>query len=252
MVPQKSLYNMNFANKIKTMNATFISNSKYTQNLLQSWQVNSQVIYPFIGDEFLQNYSEKKEKQILVVGRFFKQLHAKRQDLAIKWFKTFQKENKLKDYKLILAGNVKEEDKTYFDELQEMALGDKSITLYPNCSFSELLTLYKKSEIYWHMTGIDIDEKNFPEKVEHLGITPLEAMASGCIVFGYNAGGLKELITDGSNGYLFSNEKELITKFEHIISNPEQKKQIRESAFTFVKEQFNYSVFAKRVKKIML
>ncbi len=252
MVPQKSLYNMNFANKIKTMNATFISNSQFTEQLLQSWSVNSEVIYPFIGEEFLQNFSEKKEKKILVVGRFFKQLHAKRQDVAIDWFKTFQKENKLKDYKLILAGNVKDEDKAYFDELKHMAQDNKNIEFYPNCSFEELLKLYKKSEIYWHMTGIDIDENTHPEKVEHLGITPLEAMASGCIVFGFKAGGLKEIIIDNTNGYLFSNAEELYTKIEQIILNDELRKQIRSSAFKYVKEQFNYSVFTKRVKEIML
>ncbi len=102
------------------------------------------------------------------------------------------------------------------------------------------------------MTGIDIDENTHPEKVEHLGITPLEAMASGCIVFGFKAGGLKEIIIDNTNGYLFSNAEELYTKIEQIILNDELRKQIRSSAFKYVKEQFNYSVFTKRVKEIML
>lgn len=252
MVPQKSLYNMTFANKIKTMNATFISNSKYTQKLLESWQVHSEVIYPFISEDFFQNYSDKKEKNILVVGRFFQQLHSKRQDIAIKWFTQFQKDGKFTDYKLVLAGSIKDEDKAYYEELQQLAKENKNIQFNPNCSFDELLKLYKKADIYWHMTGFDIDEKKYPEKVEHLGITPLEAMASGCIVFGYNAGGLKELITDNSNGYLFSDEKEILKKMEHIIDNAELKNTIRTKALDFVKNQFNYSIFKKRVTEILL
>src|SRR5690606_27468423 len=160
-----------------------------------SWHVKSEVIYPYISNEFFQNFSEKKQKYILVVGRFFTQLHAKRQDLAIEWFLELQKLNKCTDYKLQLVGSVKDADKPYYDKLQQMAKGNENIEFYPNVSFKELLQLYKNAEIYWHMTGIDVDEKKYPEKVEHLGITPLEAMASGCIVFAYNAGGLKELIT---------------------------------------------------------
>lgn len=243
---------MTFANKVKTMNATFIANSKYTQQLLESWSVNSKVIYPFISEEFFENYSEKKEKNILVVGRFFKQLHSKRQDIAINWFNKFQKEGKLNGYNLILAGSVKDEDKKYYDELQQMSKENKNIQFNPNCSFNELLKLYKNAEMYWHMTGFDIDEKINPEKVEHLGITPLEAMASGCIVFGYNAGGLKELITDNENGFLFSDSEEIYDKMQDVMNNEELKNQIRTRALHFVKSQFNYSVFKKRVKEILL
>lgn len=252
MVPQKSLYNMSAVNKLKTLNSTFIANSHYTQKWLQKWGVKAQVVYPFISDEFFANYSEKKEKIILVVGRFFKQLHAKRQDVAIQWFQHFQKEKLFSDYKLIVAGNVKEEDNDYYKELTQLAGDNSRIEFKPNISFSELLKLYKTAEIYWHMAGIDIDTSKNPEKVEHLGITPLEAMASGCIVLGYNAGGLQELITDGKTGFLFKSQRELANKMNEIINNKEKLQQIRTEAFSFVKENFNYSAFSNRVTEIFL
>ena len=61
-----------------------------------------------------------------------------------------------------------------------------NIEFKTNISFEELLSLYKKSEYYWHMAGIDVNEEKNPERVEHLGITPLEAMAGGAIVFAYD------------------------------------------------------------------
>ncbi|HRN69593.1 MAG TPA: glycosyltransferase family 4 protein [Candidatus Woesebacteria bacterium] len=248
MVPQRSLYNMTALNKLKTVNSTFISNSIYTQQLLSSWHVKSKVVYPFISEEFFQNYSEKKQKKILVVGRFFTQLHAKRQDLAIEWFIELQKKNLFTDYKLQLVGNIKNEDNRYYEKLQKLAKGNKNIEFYPNVSFKELLQLYKHAEIYWHMTGIGINEQKNPEKVEHLGITPLEAMASGCVVFAYNAGGLKELIIDGKNGYLFSNQEDLFTKMQHLSHT----NVIQKNAYNFVEHKFDYAVFAKRVKEILL
>lgn len=252
MVPQKSLYNMSAINKLKTMNVNFISNSQYTQGWLRKWGVSSEVIYPYISQEFLNNYSQNKEKKILVVGRFFKQLHAKRQDLAISWFNTFQSEGKFKDYKLILAGSLKDEDQDYYHELQQMAHNNNAIEFYPNCSFDELLKLYNKSEIYWHMTGIDVDIKNHPEKVEHLGITPLEAMASGCLVFGYNAGGLQEIIKNDTTGYLFNSQANLLHKMEDILSDSKKKVLVQNAAQNYVKKTFDYSIFKERVKEVML
>lgn len=252
MVPQKSLYNMSAINKLKTMNSVFIANSKYTQKMLKNWHIDAELLYPYISEEFLRNFSTTKKKQILVVGRFFKQLHSKRQDIAIKWFNEFSQLNEFKSYKLILAGSLKDEDNLYFKELQELAIDNKQIIFKPNISFSELLSLYNESEIYWHTAGYEIDENKFPEKVEHLGITPLEAMASGCLVFAYKAGGLKEIIQDGKNGFLFSNKNDLLKNMQSIMKDEKKTKEIQLNAKEFVKNNFDYSVFTQQVKKTLL
>ncbi len=252
MVPKKDLYNMNMINKIKTANVQFISNSHFTNQLLSSWDINAQVVYPYIQEEFLQNFSEKKEKIILVVGRFFNHLHAKRQDLAIQWFTHFQKDNKdIGKYKLILAGSVKNEDQKYFKELQDLAKGNNAIEFQPNILFDDLLKLYKRADMYWHLAGYDVNIEENPENVEHLGITPLEAMASGCLVFGYNAGGLKELIQDGKNGYLFSSKEELFSKIGIALYDEINNQIIRKQAAEFVKDTFSYEVFKTRVKEVI-
>jgi glycosyltransferase involved in cell wall biosynthesis len=253
MVPQKNLYTRSLINKIKTGNYEFISNSMYTAKWLKKWGVNSTVIYPYIQKEFFNNFATNKEKIILSVGRFFKHLHSKRQDMAIEYFLELQKTNEqFKDYKLILAGNLKTEDQEYFDELKTLANNNPNIEFKTNCSFDDLLVLYNKSQYYWHMAGIDVNENQTPEKVEHLGITPLEAMASGCIVMAYSAGGLKEIIKHDETGYLYLSKEQLLRNMQNTFENKEKQLEISKNAHDYVKNTFSYDIFKHRVEEIIL
>ncbi len=249
MVPQQDLYRMTALNQLKTANFQFIANSEFTRSWLSRWGINASVIYPYLSQEYVNESSSKKQKIILSVGRFFRQLHAKRQDIAIKWFQKLQQNDEYKDYELHLAGSVKDEDKTYFQELQKMAEHNKQIQFHPNISFSKLNSLYDKAEFYWHFAGFEVDEKTTPEKTEHLGITPLEAMAKKCITYAYRAGGPKEIIKDGKTGFLFSSMEELFDKMK--ISQAKKEQIIRE-ARSFVREHFTYTHFKKRVENIII
>lgn len=255
MVPKKEMYPLGFINKLRTWNYQFITNSQFTQEWLKNWGMSSQVIYPFLDNRFidLEIKNLKKDKIILTVGRFFKHLHAKRQDIMIDLFKMIkQKQTLFKDFKLILAGGLKQEDNRYFEGLRKIIGDDSSIVLKPNISYQELFDLYKKSLIYWHFTGFGIDEKKHPELVEHLGIAPLEAMASGCLTFCFNAGGPKKLIKDGQNGFLFNNKKELIKKTVSMLENNRLQEEVKNNAKCFSLKNFSYHVFKQRVKKVIL
>jgi glycosyltransferase involved in cell wall biosynthesis len=254
MVPKKDLYQMTFLNRLKTLKFKFITNSCFTHLWLKKWGIENDYIYPYISDEFLSlDLKElQKEKVILSVGRFFKHLHAKRQETVINMFKKIKHNNPLfKDFKLILAGGLKDEDKGYFNQLKKTIGTDRSIILKPNLNFNELYKLYKLSSFYWHFTGFGVDEDEHPESVEHLGITPLEAMADGCLTFCYKAGGPKELIKDGENGFLFSDEKELMKKMCLVVENSNLRYKIISNGQKYVSENFNYQVFKKRVKEVL-
>jgi glycosyltransferase involved in cell wall biosynthesis len=254
MVPNPALYKMSFMNKLKTRNQKFISNSQYTKNLLEKYGIQSDYIYPYLENTFLNIdvASLKKEKIILSVGRFFKHLHSKRQDAAIKFFQKLKKENELlKDFKLILAGGLLKQDEEYFRELEQLRNDDEDIILKPNIPFIQLLQLYEKSLIYLHCAGYEVDENKNPDLVEHLGITPLEAMCAGCIDICYRAGGLKEIIKDGENGFLFSNYEELNKKMSEVLTMKDSD-TIQKNAKKYIKETFSYPVFKTRVKEVVL
>jgi len=254
MVPDKKLYNMNLVNKAKTANALFIANSIFTNNWLEKWGLHSTVIHPYVAEEFIDTPARHpKEKIILSVGRFFPHLHSKRQDIAIKWFSKLKKQYLIfKDYSLHLAGSATQEDKEYLKELRLLSAHDKSIVFHENIAYEKLVFLYQSARYYWHFAGIGIDENIHPEKTEHLGITPLEAMASACVTFAYKAGGPKELIFNGRNGYLFEDQKQLFFLMEQVHQNPQQQNIIKATAQKFVRDNFSYEVFANRVKEILL
>ena len=102
------------------------------------------------------------------------------------------------------------------------------------------------------MTGIDADTQKHPEKAEHLGITPLEAMAAGAIVCGYSACGIPELVTHGQNGFLFTAKDELMDIMISSEKNIKKQNIIRSNAHDFIKNNFSYEVFTKRVAEVIL
>lgn len=254
MVPDPKLYQMNLMNQFKTGSYQFVCNSQFTQLFLQQWGMNASVIYPSIDQRFftigLQNLS--KQPIILSVGRFFKHLHSKKQDLMITTFRKMKQQiPDLKKYRLVLAGSVNPQDEAYIDELKKLIGADEQIQLVTNSSFSELLQLYKQAEFFWHFAGYGIDDRKMPEKVEHLGITPLEAMAAGCITFCANAGGPKEIIQSGKNGFLFNTVDQLSDQMKQVISNPQTKKSMQENATNFVATHFRYEALQKRVWEVL-
>lgn len=254
MVPDKKLYPQSFLQKFKTLKSIFISNSHFTQHWLNQWSIKSEVIYPFVVEKTAKNSNFiQKDKIILSVGRFFKQLHSKRQSNLINLFNELNRKNPLfKDFKLILVGGLKEEDKDYFNELQHMSRTNPNILLTANISYQKLHELYKKSFFYVHMTGFGTDENTHPEQTEHLGITPLEAMSYGCVTFCYNAGGPKEFIQDGSNGFLFNSESELTKKMSIVLEDLSLQRAIAKNAIQFVTEHFSYEIFKKKVEEAIL
>ena len=255
MVPDKKLYKNSLINKLKTSDYRFITNSIFTKSLLKKWAINSDVIYPCINKDFidLKVNNLKKENIILSIGRFYSHLHSKKQSILINLFNNLKQVNPLfNNFQLIIAGGLKEEDKTYFSKLKTEVKNNPYIFLKSNVSYDELLSLYRKSLIYIHMTGYGVDENKDSEQVEHLGIAPLEAMASGCLTFCFNAGGPKEIITDGKTGFLFNTQEELIKKLLFTVPNLSLQTRVRKSAKQYVQDNFNYEVFKKRVKEVIL
>lgn len=247
MVPNKKLYNLTPLNAVKTANALFIANSHFTASWLHKWGISSRVIYPFVSQEFFQDIPPKKKLLILTVGRFFKHLHAKKHTDLIKTFLRFHAHHS--EYSLILAGGVKEEDINYVQELKA-EFPETYIQFKTNIPFTELRELYKDASLYWHFTGFGIDAHTYPEQVEHLGMTPLEAMASRTVPFCYNAGGPRELIENGKNGFLFNNEEELLSQTNHFLNNPPLQHKMQEAAYHFALKSFHFDTFTSHVKKI--
>ena len=187
----------------------FVCNSRFTKRFIdREYGVNSQVIYPPVDVSQFQR--GKKEKLILSVGRFSQLMQAKRQDVLIKAFKKMVDEG-LKGWRLILVGGVDVGGKEYFGQLKKQASG-YPIELWANIGFDQLKEWYAKARLFWYAAGYGVDGEKEPEKIEHFGMTTVEAMAAGCIPLVYPAGGVKEVIKEGENGFFWWTTKELREK----------------------------------------
>ncbi len=224
------------------------TNSEFTKHSIEKyWQVKvNKVINPMVDlDSFTKK--TKKEKVILHVGRFFKQLHAKRQDILLSIFKKLSDEHQreMKDWKLQFVGSV--EDQDYFDELQKSAK-NYSVDFFTTASRAEVIAQYQKAAIYWHATGFEVDEEKQPEKVEHFGITTIEAMAAATVPLVIAKGGQREVLGDLYEELHWDTPEECASKTLALITNQKKYQKLQEQvvaqAANFAATEFSKKVTA--------
>jgi len=207
-----------------------VANANFTKRQVEkNWHIKIDYVHwgAVNGRDFIPG---KKENIILHVGRFFTGLHCKRQDVIVDTFKKMADEG-LGDWKLVLVGSVDpgEDNAKYANKVKQSARGYPIIVEH-NLPFKQLQDWYAKSKIYWHATGFDLDENEFPEKMEHLGLTTVEAMCAGCVPVVINKGGQPEIVTDGKNGLLWNTQGELIEKTLNVIKNDLLRSKLSSSA----------------------
>jgi glycosyltransferase involved in cell wall biosynthesis len=181
-----------------------------------------------------------KEKIILSVGRFFQGLHSKRQDILLQAFRVISMN--APGWKLVLAGGRGDDEGSlrFFEQLQAQS-SSLPVELRPNIPKNELDDLYERASFYWHAAGFEAPAVA-PERMEHFGITTVEAMSAGCIPFVYKAGGQLEIIEEGTDGVFWETEGELIDKTLKAIDLGLTMDSISEAAVSkshkFSKENF--------------
>lgn len=246
--PFKGVGGRSLLNKMKFFRIEkCICNSEFTKKVIdEEYGVSSVVLYPPV--DTLEFKPKKKEDVILYVGRFSRLTQAKRQDLLIKAFKKLYNKG-FDGYRLILAGGTEVGVGDYTGKLRKLAR-TYPVTIIENPDFKELKKLYASSRIFWSAAGFGVDEFKEPIKVEHFGITLVEAMASGLVAFAYSAGGPREIIENGKNGFLWGKEKDLIKKTAEIIKDLKLAKKISSEAVK-KSQEFSYSSFNENVIRIL-
>lgn len=223
-----------------------IYNSRFTQdNSKNHWPLKSEVIYPPVDVDKIRPLAKKQ--YILSVGRFFGYLKDKKHGLLIETFKKLYRDKRLKGWSLHLVGSASDGDKPYIEQLKRVAK-NLPINFYPNLGYDELVMLYGESSIYWHAAGYGEED---PTKMEHFGISTVEAMAGGCVPVVIGKGGQVEIVEHGKSGFLWNSLNELeeftlkLIKSADLWENLSKEAKIRAESFSkekFTKEILRHSL----------
>lgn len=240
---------LDFKTKLKLKKYNWvIVNSNFTKEYIdKSFNVVSKVIYPPVDIKSIN--PGIKEKVIVSVGRFSAhQLHPKKQEILIEVFKEIYK--KAPDWKLVLAGQAKKDDQKYLRALRKSARGF-AIKIMDNMPVENLRKLYATSSIYWHATGFGENEVKNPERMEHFGISTVEAQAAGAVPVVIAKGGQKEIVIDGKNGRLWETKSQLYETTLELISDQQKLHKLSGEAVKNSK-RFSQELFFKEYEQILL
>lgn len=219
-----------------------ICNSYFTKTYIDKiFGINSKVIYP--PASIIGRGSVRKINMILTVGRFGRLPEGnnfKKQDLIIKAFKEMVNDG-LKRWDLTLVISIRNEDKKQLKVLKNLARG-YPIRILENPKNDVLWNLYQKAKIYWHAAGFGEDVNKHPERAEHFGISTVEAMGAGAVPVVINAGGQREIVDDGENGFLWNELGTLKKKTLLLIDDKKKLETLSNNAQVkagiFSKERF--------------
>ena len=142
-IPLILLKKEKFIDRLKLKNWQVNTNSKFTKRVIEkNWHTRINLVhYPLVKFDEFERANRKKEKIILSVGRFFKQLHSKRQDVLVAAFKKMVDLHPklMNGWRLVLVGTP--EDEHYFAEVKKMAQGYK-IEFQEQVKRRQLVRLY--------------------------------------------------------------------------------------------------------------
>lgn len=244
--PVDSLSTKDVVSRLKLVNTSVIvCYSEYVKKfLLNTYSLPVKVLYPAVPKI---HAPENKENIILSVGRFTKGNNAKNQRMLIHFFK----QNKLhfQKWKLILAGSYLPDDESFVKSLKKDA-GNFPVEFHTNISYAQLSRLYGKAKIYWHAAGYGKNLEKNPQYAEHFGISVVEAMSAGAVPVVFNGGGLKEIVNNDTNGFVFNTEAELFKSTKELINDSWTFEKMSQAAKNRA-EDFSMEVFSENIFAII-
>ncbi|WKZ26017.1 MAG: glycosyltransferase family 4 protein [bacterium] len=253
-VPFKNVNGSSLLNKMKLFRINdVICNSRFTKSVIdKEYGVDSIVLYPPIETRLFN--PKRKENIILYVGRFSSLLQSKGQDVLVNTFKKLYDFKSSKDYgnkswKLVLAGGVEVGSSELLYKLKLM-VDNYPIEIVESPKFKELQALYGKAKIFWSASGFGVDQNKNPEKVEHFGMTVVEAMSAGVVPVITSNGGHLEIVSSGKNGYLWHNEQDLLDLTTKLINEKGLLSKLSKSA-KISSQNFGKEVFKKNIEEIL-
>ncbi len=230
-----------------------IINGDYTGEWVKKrWNLEpDQRIYPPVHMYNAASSPEQKETLILSVSRF--EISAsKKQVEMVRTFSELCRDypQETRGWRMVLAGGSIPNN-TYLDlvreEVEVAVQAGCDILLMPNAEVSEIHDLYRRAAIFWHSCGLDED---LPERVEHFGMTTVEAMQNYCVPIVIDGGGQREIVEHGESGYRFRSLEELRRYTLELLSDPAMRITLATQAYAR-SHAFNREVFTLSLNELL-
>jgi len=227
--------------------------ARYVRGMAQFYSIDCppvRVIYPpATWPSAEQGLPWSERRTLLTVGRFFTEGHNKRQDVVIDVFRRLVDSGWTMDLALAGSLHTTADSRERYSSLVKQAEG-LPCRFYPNASHQEIERLYATSSVLVHAAGFGVDPLEFPERLEHFGIVPIEAASMGCIPVVYGEGGPAEVVTMLGAGTTFATPDECVEKIASLLSDPDaaaaHSDHIRERA-----QLFSIPAFQARVTEAL-
>lgn len=249
---QNTMIYLNLADRVHSYQK-FITHSDYVNKWVKAyWGKKAITIYPPVELLFKKYNIDKTRKvnKIISVGRFFTLGHGKKQEALIKAFKKIYARG-FKNWQLHLVGRLGNERSSlvFLEQLKKISKG-YPIFFHINVSRKKVEKLLLESRIYWHATGFGENPDKDPVKLEHFGISVVEAISAGCFPIVFKGGGLVEIINLAGfdNDSFFTSIKDLVNKtIKAFKYNHKLKKEIEDNLY----KNFSSDVFKSKIQSIL-
>ena len=212
-----------------------------------------------IGNNYLADYAKKYNKNVFVIPT----------SIDLDRIEKLKKNYSIKDKKVIIGWIGSESTLKYLKEVKKLLekLSKKySLELWiigPENSLDGLRFFKNinikvipwKLETEWkELSKIDIGIMPLlddPWTRGKCGLKALQYMALGIPAIASNVGANKEIIQNGKNGFLASNEKEWIYYLEKLIKNPKLREKLGKAGRKTVEKDYSLEKNARKLAKII-
>jgi len=240
----RPLPNKNFLDTYDTL----VANSEFTRGWIRRWwNRDATVLYPPVR---LQSPGQKAPI-ILGVGRFFapKAGHSKKQLEMVSAFRDLVATGAAEGWSLHLVGGCSEADRGYLDEVRAAAEG-LPVVFHVDAPGAELAGLYGRASIFWHATGLGEDAEADPNRMEHFGISIVEAMSAGAVPVVLGVAGPAEVVEPGVSGRHFTDLTDLVAQTVELIGDPTELSRLSTGAVERA-QYFGLEAFAERLDALV-
>jgi GT2 family glycosyltransferase/glycosyltransferase involved in cell wall biosynthesis len=187
---------------------------------------------------------ERDQLEIVTVGRFFEAGHSKRQDVAVAALRELVEAGVPARLHVVGGVSTHDEARTFFARVQSSAKG-LPVNFYPDATRQQLARIVGRSLFYWHCSGLGVPMSD-PERMEHFGISVVEAMAAGCVPVVADRGGPAAFVSEVDPSLLATGAPDYARLTGALWKDPARRRQLAEKA-AVVAQRYSHASFAEAV-----